>query len=393
MPSPALPSAPQRLLSTSMRILALEPYYGGSHQAFLDGWQARSRHAFSVLTLPAFKWKWRMRHAAVTFAEQLAPRVAAGESWDVLWCSDMMCLASFVGLAPPALAALPRVAYFHENQLTYPARYPDDRDHHFAFTNFTTAVAAHQVWFNSAYHRDVFMDEATTFLKRMPDQVPLAALAAIGAKALVLPPAVELPPPATRPTGQPLHILWAARWEFDKAPDTFFAAVDRLADRGLPFQLSVIGERFGTCPPCFEAARARHAERIRHWGFQPTRADYQRVLAEADVIVSTAVHEYFGITVVEAAAAGCFPLVPNRLAYPEVLNREANRDFFHDGTAPQLADRLAAAIARHQQGRLWPGDPDRGRRQVERYGWPTVTPALDDALDALPNPPPSLFPA
>ena len=37
-----------------MRILALEPYYGGSHQAFLDGWTAHSRHAFTVLGLPAW---------------------------------------------------------------------------------------------------------------------------------------------------------------------------------------------------------------------------------------------------------------------------------------------------------------------------------------------------
>jgi hypothetical protein len=32
-----------------MRILALEPFYGGSHQAFLDGWRARSRHTWSLI--------------------------------------------------------------------------------------------------------------------------------------------------------------------------------------------------------------------------------------------------------------------------------------------------------------------------------------------------------
>ena len=52
-----------------MRVLALNPYHGGSHRAFLDGWMANSRHRFTLLTLPAHHWKWRMRHAAVTFAE------------------------------------------------------------------------------------------------------------------------------------------------------------------------------------------------------------------------------------------------------------------------------------------------------------------------------------
>ncbi|GAH62988.1 unnamed protein product, partial [marine sediment metagenome] len=43
-----------------MRILALEPYYGGSHEAFLTGWTRRSRHDWTLLTLHANHWKWRM---------------------------------------------------------------------------------------------------------------------------------------------------------------------------------------------------------------------------------------------------------------------------------------------------------------------------------------------
>ena len=61
-----------------VRILALEPYYGGSHKAFLDGWSAASRHEFTLLTLPAYKWKWRMRHSAVTFSDDVRQRMAEG---------------------------------------------------------------------------------------------------------------------------------------------------------------------------------------------------------------------------------------------------------------------------------------------------------------------------
>ena len=53
-----------------MKILALEPYYGGSHKAFLDGWIESSRHQWDLLTLPANKWKWRMRAAAIEFADK-----------------------------------------------------------------------------------------------------------------------------------------------------------------------------------------------------------------------------------------------------------------------------------------------------------------------------------
>ncbi len=61
-----------------MKVLALEPYYGGSHRAFLDGWSSRSSHEWTTLTLPPNKWKWRMRHAAITFVEEAARKIDRG---------------------------------------------------------------------------------------------------------------------------------------------------------------------------------------------------------------------------------------------------------------------------------------------------------------------------
>ena len=59
------------LHNEGMQVLALEPYHGGSHEAFLDGWSSRSRHEWTVLGLEAYKWKWRMRHAAITLADDV----------------------------------------------------------------------------------------------------------------------------------------------------------------------------------------------------------------------------------------------------------------------------------------------------------------------------------
>ncbi len=98
-----------------MRILAIEAYYGGSHKAFLDGWVGSSRHEWTVLELPGYKWKWRMRHSAITFAEEVGKRVENGERWDLVFCSDMLNLAEFLGLGPAAIKALPSIVYFHEN--------------------------------------------------------------------------------------------------------------------------------------------------------------------------------------------------------------------------------------------------------------------------------------
>jgi hypothetical protein len=54
-----------------MNVLALEPYYSGSHKAFIDGLSHASKHNWTMLTLAAHKWKWRMRHSAITFATQV----------------------------------------------------------------------------------------------------------------------------------------------------------------------------------------------------------------------------------------------------------------------------------------------------------------------------------
>jgi glycosyltransferase involved in cell wall biosynthesis len=59
-----------------------------------------------------------------------------------------------------------------------------------------------------------------------------------------------------------------------------------------------------------------------HWGYLPTRADYVALLSQADLVISTAEHEFFGISVLEAICAGAFPLLPNRLSYPELIPAE-----------------------------------------------------------------------
>ncbi|HYW78405.1 MAG TPA: DUF3524 domain-containing protein, partial [Thermoguttaceae bacterium] len=352
-----------------MKILALEPYYGGSHKALLDGIRDQSRHEWTVLGLPAHKWKWRMRHAAVTLAEQVNRRTAGGESFDALFCSDMLNLAEFRGLvhegsAHESIGRLPSVVYFHENQLTYPVRHEDERDLHFALTNWTTALAADEVWFNSAFHRDSFLEALVALLARMPDHRHIESVQRIRAKSSIQPPPIDLGTPRSPRTDGPLRILWAARWEHDKNPQTLFEALELLITRGVDFRISVIGEQFRDVPPIFESAKERFARQIDRWGYQPCRSDYEAALAGADVVVSTAIHEFFGISVVEAIAAGAYPLLPERLAYPEILaplGPDAAK-FFYDGDAGMLAERLEILASRVQSGHgspsdLWQGDP------------------------------------
>jgi len=82
------------------------------------------------------------------------------------------------------------------------------------------------------------------------------------------------------------------------------------------------GESFGEVPPIFAEYKAKLDKHIAHWGYMASKEDYFKVLDESDIVVSTARHEFFGISVVEAIQAGCYPLCPNSLVYPEYLDAE-----------------------------------------------------------------------
>ncbi len=366
-----------------MNILALEPFYGGSHRAFLDGWAKHSRHHWTIIGLPAIKWKWRMRHAPLTLSAEVNTRIAAGETFDLLFCSDMLNLAEFGGLVDSRIRQLPSVVYFHENQLTYPVRDEHERDYHFAMSNIVSSQAATRLWFNSDFHRQSYVRAVDDFLRRMPDYQPKALPAQLAAKAEIRWPGIEEFPARPPRKPGPLHLLWAARWEHDKNPADFFAALDILKQQDIPFWLSVIGEQFSEIPTPFTRAKETFADKIVHWGYQQTREDYVSCLSAADVIISTADHEFFGLSVVEAIAAGVYPLLPRRLSYPEILGKQAAADFFYDGRVDQLARRLVELSTTIADTSVRQEYLRRLRPIGQRYCWLALAPAYDDALTEL----------
>jgi glycosyltransferase involved in cell wall biosynthesis len=342
-----------------MRILYVEPYDGGSHAMFTQTLTEGVDATFRVLRLPGRHWKWRMRGSAAWAALAHGPVLA--EPYDVVWVSSYVPLAELVGLAP-ALQGVRRVMYFHENQLAFPPRtaaHPE-RDHHFGFTQLVSALAADLCLFNSAHNRDTFLREGRALLARMPDAVPPGWIETIAARSEVLGVPVPLPDEApvvgaaSDPASGPV-ILWNHRWEHDKGPETFFGALMQLAAEGVPFRLAVCGERFSRTPAVFDEARRVLADRIVHFDPLPTAAEARGLFARADIVVSTARHEFFGISMIEATHLGACPLVPDRLAYPEIFPAE-----YRYADDEQLVVRLRDLCQRYGHGESLRAD----RRQI-----------------------------
>jgi len=368
---------------TALRILAIEPYFGGSHADFLEGLRAASRHAWTVLALPARKWKWRMRGAAIHFAREAEP-LARRETFDLVFVSDFLNLADWRALAPAPLAGLPTVAFFHENQLSYPLEAGQTRDYQYGFTNLTTCLAADEVWFNSACHRTEFLEAVARLLGKMPDAVPEGLPEHIRSKSRVMHLGADLKPLVAgrhqKPHEPPLTILWSHRWEYDKNPEAFFRILFFLADEGLPFRLAVLGETFRKWPTIFEEARQRLADRIVQFGYLPDREGYERYVREADIVVSTAIHELFGLSMVEAIAAGCFPLLPNRQSYPEIIPEPWHDTFLYSGDR-ELRRKLAALL----RGKGPWDKVDQLADAIQRFDWSNQARAYDAALEEAAN--------
>jgi glycosyltransferase involved in cell wall biosynthesis len=300
-------------------ILLVEPYDSGSHSAWLRGYRQYSIHHVEMLSLPGQFWQWRMQGGAVSLARLFNESALAP---DLIVASDMLDLTTFLALTRPRTAHVPTAVYFHENQLTYPPGPHIKRDLKIGFINYASALAADAVFFNSAFHRRAFLEELPRLLKHYADYNELQTVEQITAKSSVLPVGMDLhaldqfgpKPAADKPV-----ILWNHRWEYDKNPEAFFHALDKLVAADIDFEVILAGANFQQEPVLFEAARVRLGTRLIHYGYAPDFAAYARLLWRATVAVSCAWQDFFGISMCEAMYCGCLPVMPRRLNYPDLL--------------------------------------------------------------------------
>ncbi|MGI9667564.1 MAG: tRNA-queuosine alpha-mannosyltransferase domain-containing protein [Acidimicrobiia bacterium] len=359
-----------------MRIALIEPYYGGSHKVWADGYAATSGHEVTLITHGARFWKWRMQGGFLTLAEQLAADIEANGVPDAILASSMMNVASFAGAVRGTAPGVPIAVYFHESQFTYPLSSSDRVDLTYPMKNWSSAAISDLVIFNSDYHRTVFGDEARRFLNAFPEDKHVHRVGDVIDAAIVLPVGVPTQPliASRRAPGDPPLIVWNHRWEHDKGPSELREIVTGLIATGLDFSMAMCGEVFVSVPEEFGDVVDLLGDRLVHKGWAD-RNDYLDLLLSADVALSTAHQEFFGIGVVEAIAAGAHPVLPHRLVYPERIT-ELGGDpshFLYDD-ADQAVQCITAAVVK----------PDASMRQrTAQYDWETVSPRYDDALSAL----------
>ena len=291
--------------------LFIEPFCGGSHKQLID---LLANELFAgeswLLSLPDKKWQWKMRASSLYFAQQ----IPTAHNIKVLFASSMVNLCEFMGLRPD-LKGVKTVLYFHENQLNYPKRKTEEeRDFHFGWIEVLSCLTATHVVFNSEYNMNSFFQEIPILLSKVPSfgfDVE-KVLSDIRSKSSVLYFPLKIPEAYLKVDNikelaeetKTVNVLWNHRWEYDKDPDTFFDVIIKVAKRTKNMKVFVLGEAFEEQPEVFTKAKVELEAlgAIGYWGFCESKEKYYEMLNKCHIVVSTAIHEFYGVAIIEAVS-------------------------------------------------------------------------------------------
>lgn len=305
-----------------LKILLLSAYAASSHRYWRELLvEHLTEFDWTVVELPDRHFYWRVRSNALTYA--MEHRKTLLEPYDLVMATSMVDLCGLRGLLP-SISSIPTILYFHENQFAYPVRKPSSNIINSQLVSVYSAMSADRVLFNSEYNMQSFLNGARELFEKMPDGVPANVMGGVESNSRVVPVPILTGLAAhdaghrAKRTDRALEIVWNHRWEYDKQPEVFFAAMQMLQEHGVEFVLHVMGQSFREVPPCFNQARESLGDRVATWGYQP-RESYLQILRRADFVVSCAAHDFQGLGMLEAISLGCVPVAPARVAYREYI--------------------------------------------------------------------------
>lgn len=329
------------LMDKILKIAAIETFYGGSHQVFIDGLIQHSRHKITLFTLPDQLWRCRMKESASAIIQKVDN---LGE-FDLIFTTSLCNVSELKALMGPTCP--PIVLYVHENQHTYPRSTPQKRDYQLEWIDFMNTVTADLVIYNSDFHRNSYHQTLKTFIQEIPHTTLSSEYWVKRAqeRSITLYPGTDTPYNHSKQSTENNvpRILWNHRWEYDKQPTLFLKTLIQCMNTGYDFEVILLGKSTSTQSKKYKNLINQLSKRIFHNGYVESREDYFSLLASGDIVISTAIQENFGLSIVEAVQCGCFPLLPNRLSYPELIPKEYHTSVFYN-TDDELYTRLATIL-------------------------------------------------
>lgn len=341
------------------RILLLSAYDTISHARWRECLvEQLDEFEWTTLTLPPRYFNFRIRTSALSWYYR--EQQALSQRYDLIIATSLSDISLLKALCPQhANTAI--WLYCHENQFAYP-KSSHQQDAHLsdAKTAFLmNCISADWISFNSNWNRDTAMTGLQALLKSWPEKIPRQCIDDIIRKSDVLPVPVQMPVqlPENSPSSRQLstkqdkhfEVVWNHRWEYDKGPEyllefvkTLIQSLKQTAKPPRKVILHVVGKVFRTVPDAFDQLKQlidSNGDRaevfaLGHWGYIASDSDYYALLENADVVLSTSLHDFQGLSILEAVARNCVPLLPRDLVYPEIfaddfLYKTENDNLYH----------------------------------------------------------------
>jgi len=371
-----------------VRVLLLSAYDALSHRYWREGLVSHfDRVDWTVLSLAPRHFSYRVGANPLSFLSLYQPQLS--QHYDLIIATSLVDMARLRGLVP-SLADTPLWLYCHENQFAYP-RSPQQHggeklDLQLIMPFLYSCLAADKISFNSGWNRRSTLQGIASLVESLPESLVWVA-DTIEQRSDVLP--VPLSPLSPRAllssvaeevgSDRCTTLLWNHRWEYDKGPEHLLALVEALSAAEYPCRLHIVGQQFRRVPAAFDriakCLQQSPSLQLGQWGYLESTAQYHALLRDSDIVLSTARHDFQGIAVLEAVQAGCIPLLPAYLVYPELFSA----DYLYDvGDDPaQCAAHILEKLQHWRQVGLPP------RVDITGLSWDALRPDYARRLTAL----------
>ena len=224
-----------------------------------------------------------------------------------------------------------------------------------------------------------FLTEARKMLKHFPDHNELETISKITEKSSALHLGLDLSRfdehRCEKDSRTPL-LLWNHRWEYDKNPEEFFDALEILSEKGLDFEVAILGENFKHKPDVFDQAIGSLGTKVVHYGYADSFKEYAKWLWRADILPVTSNQDFFGASIMESVYCGTRPLLPERLSYPELIPAEFHESILYDDYN-DFVQRLEKMIQANNN------DKAHIRNIALRFDWAEIINRYDEAFEEI----------
>ena len=304
-----------------MKLFFLEAFDGGSHAQFSK--ELLDYFPGEYFGLPARHWKWRLQGSHFQLAEWANDNI---KEECLFFFTSLTDIASFRGLLKKNLRSSPIILYMHENQMEYPhntlspSHVTDLTLKKEVIPSFhlNQVLACDKLIFNSHYNLKTTFSHLRGFCKRRQEKSLFGRLERIERSSQVLPVGIQSPNQELKSFEERnIDFLWNHRWDYDKNPSSFQNLSLALIKEFPHLKIALLGED-SQKSDVFSQLKG-HSQNIVKEGFLNNREEYWSTLTSSKILPVTSIHDFQGISLLEAMISGVIPLVPNRMVYPEIL--------------------------------------------------------------------------